>query len=209
MRSRDPADAPFLFDRPRPPLTEDGEEHPFECVLRFAYGYRDIIIGDNAQLDAALPDQGRWTLDLSTSALWSHLNHWGRTGKPLRVNCDASKPLEANISNFSGDANDPVIRSARMNHNPEPLGWRPERPVAFVDSRDHPAMQLADIIAGAAVSGFTNEWPPGWEPIAEDIAKHVHPHSILPDFDFIDIRNREASVNALILYDLAKKQRSI
>ena len=39
MRSRDPADAPFLFANPRPPLSNTGTEHPFESVLRFAYGY--------------------------------------------------------------------------------------------------------------------------------------------------------------------------
>ena len=89
MRSRDTADAPFLFNNPRPPLTREGTEHPFECVLRFAYGYRDIIIADNADLDTVPPDGGRWTLDLSTSALWSHLNYWGVKGKLLSVRCDA------------------------------------------------------------------------------------------------------------------------
>lgn len=54
MRSRDPVDAPFLFDNPRPPLTENGREHPFESVLRFAYGYRDIIIADNANINHCL-----------------------------------------------------------------------------------------------------------------------------------------------------------
>ncbi len=40
MRSRNPDDAPFLFKNPRPPLSRNGSEHPFESVLRFAYGYR-------------------------------------------------------------------------------------------------------------------------------------------------------------------------
>ena len=95
MRSRDPADAPFLFSNPRSALSGKGTEHPFESIVRFAYGYRDIIIADNARLDKELPEGGRWTLDLSTSALWSHLNHWGRKGKLLSVRCDASKPLKA------------------------------------------------------------------------------------------------------------------
>jgi hypothetical protein len=38
-----------------------GTEHPFETILRFAYGYRDIIIADNAKLRTELPDGGRWT----------------------------------------------------------------------------------------------------------------------------------------------------
>jgi hypothetical protein len=136
MRSRDPSDAPFLFNNPRPSLSENGTEHPFESVLRFAYGYRDIITADNANLNTVLPDSGRWMLDLSAAGFWSHLNHWGRTGKLLSVRCDASKPLEAIASKFTGDDNDPGIRQSRMKHNPEPLGWKLLEPVAFVDSRD-------------------------------------------------------------------------
>ncbi|RAZ89058.1 hypothetical protein DPM33_18955 [Mesorhizobium hawassense] len=205
MRSLDPADAPFLFDNPRPPLTEDGTEHPFESILRFAYGYRDIIIADNAKLNTALPDAGRWTLDLSASSLWSHLNHWGRTGKLLSVRCDASKPLKAIAGEFTGDEDDPVIRRARMKRNPEPLGWKLLEPVAFVDSRNHPSIQLADVIAGTTVALFSNDSLPGCEAIAENISRHGHPHSIMPDMDVIDLANRSTAVNALIAYDLAKR----
>jgi hypothetical protein len=205
MRSRDPADAPFLFDNPRPPLTDEAAEHPFESVLRFAYGYRDIIIADNANLDRVLPDRGRWTLDLSASGLWSHLNHWGRTGKLLSVRCDSSKPLQSIASQFTGDENDPAISRARMNRRPEPLGWKLLEPVAFVDSRNHPAVQLADVVAGTAVAFFSNGLPPGCEAIVDSIARHGHDHSILPDMDIIDPKTRSAAVNALILYDLAKR----
>jgi hypothetical protein len=204
MRSRDPKDAPFLFDNPRPPLSDNGTEHPFESVLRFAYGYRDIITADNAHLNTALLDGGRWTLDLSASGLWSHLNHWGRTGKLLSVRCDASKPLQAIASRFTGDDNDPAIRQARMKHNPEPLGWKLLEPVAFVDSRDHPAIQLADIVAGTTATLFANGLP-GCDVIVESISRHGHPHSILPDMEVIDPTTRAAAVNALILYDLAKR----
>ena len=106
MRSRDPADAPFLFENPRPPLSDAGTEHPFESVLRFAYGYRHITTADNARLDIVLPDQARWTLDLSAAALWSHLNYWGRTGKLLSVRCDTSKPLKSIAAKFTGDDNE-------------------------------------------------------------------------------------------------------
>lgn len=204
MRSRDPADAPFLFNTPRPPLSKNGTEHPFESVLRFAYGYRDIITTDNARLNTMLPDAGRWALDLSAAGLWSHLNHWGRTGKLLSVRCDSSKPLQAIASEFTGDDNDPGIRQARMKHNPEPLGWKLLEPVAFVDSRDHPAIQLADVVAGTTVALFTNGLP-GCEAIVESISRHGHPHSILPDMDIIDPATRAAAVNALMVYDLAKR----
>ena len=133
MRSRNPDDAPFLFNNPRPPLSEGGTEHPFESVLRFAYGYRDIITADNAHLNTMPADAGRWVLDLSAAGLWSHLNHWGRKGKLLSVRCNSSKPLHAIVSEFTGDDNDPGIRRARMKHNPESLGWKLLEPIAFVE----------------------------------------------------------------------------
>jgi len=205
MRSRDPNDAPFLFDNPRPPLTDEGIEHPFECILRFAYGYRNIITADNADLDKTLPNGAQWTLDLSTSALWSHLNHWGSKGKLLSVRCDASKPLEANIKNFTGDERDPGIRRARENHSPERLGWKLLEPISFVDSRNHPAVQLADIVAGSLVALVSGNPTPEGQLIWEMLSRHFHPHSIMPDMDVVDPSNRGPAVNALILYDLAKR----
>lgn len=206
MRSRNPSDAPFLLDNPRPPPTLEGTKHPFESILRFAYGYRDIIIADNARLDKELPDSGRWTLDLSSSSLFSHLNHWGAKGKLLSVQCDANKPLQANIKNFTGDESDPGIRRAREGHNsPERFGWRLLEPVTFADSRDHSAIQLADVIAGTMVAIVANDFPPESRTIGEMIARHVHPHSIMPDIEVIDPSNRSAAVNALIVYDLAKR----
>lgn len=205
MRSRDPADAPFLFSNPWSPITPEETEHPFESVLRFAYGYRDIIIADNKRMEREVPDGGRWTLDLSTSALWSHLNYWGPKGRLLSVRCDKSKPLEANIRNLTGDERDPGIRRARAKKTGERFGWRLLKPVAFVDSRDHPAIQLADVVAGAMIALAANEFSEKFSTIGEMLFRHLHPHSIMPDMDIIDPSNRSAAVNALILYDLAKR----
>lgn len=205
MRSRDPADAPFLFNNPRPPLTPQGCEHPFESILRFAYGFRDIIIADNADLDKTLPENGRWTLDLSTSALWSHLNHWGAKGKLLSVRCDASKPLQANVANLTGDNNDPGIKRAQAFHPAERLGWRLFEPIAFVDSRDCPAIQLADIVAGVMASIASNHLPAETREVGEMVLRHGHPHSLVPDLELVNPKNRSAAVSALILYDLAQR----
>jgi hypothetical protein len=83
-------------------------------------------------------------------------------------------------------------------------GWKLLEPVALVDSRDHPAVQLADVIASTAFTLFSKGLP-GYDAIAESIGRHGHPHSILPDMDVIDPANRSAAVNALIVYDLAKR----
>ena len=134
-----------------------------------------------------------------------HLNHWGKTGKLLSVRCDASKPLEANISNFSGDEDDPGISRARRFHKPQRLGWKLLEPIAFVDSRDHPAIQLADVIASAMVTIVKNDYPEEHRAVVEVIFPHVHEHSITPDMEVIDLTTRHAAVNSLILFDLAKR----
>jgi len=78
-------------------------------------------------------------------------------------------------------------------------------PVEFVDSRDHPAIQLADVIAGTMVVIFASDSPEEFGTVREMIMRHLHPHSILPDMDVIDLSNRSTAVNALIAYDLAKR----
>jgi len=103
MRTLNESEAPILFDRVNKPVSKGEKEHPFNMILRFARGYRDIIIEDNADLISSSADGGRWVLDLSISALWSHLNFWGQKDRPLLVRCDTSKPLEAYADKLSGD----------------------------------------------------------------------------------------------------------
>ena len=205
MRSQDEADAPLLFARIQEPLSDDGHDHPFELVLRFARGYRNIILADNSRLDTTLPDGGRWVLDLSTSALWSHLNHWGKTGKSLRVLCDASKPLQNVTQHFTGDDSDPGIVRARQKQHDAPLGWKLTEPVSFVDSRDHPAIQLADVVAGTAVAHLMRGVPAALNDTIDRMYRHILPDTILPDMANVDLSQRAPAVNYLVLYDLAKR----
>ena len=122
------------------------------------------------------------------------------------MRCDASKPLQANIGNLTGDENDPGIRRARNSHSSgERLGWRLLEPVAFGDSRDHAAIQLADVIAGAMVAIVTNDFPPEFRTVGEMMMRHVHPHMLMPDMEIINRSNRSAAVNAVIVYELAKR----
>lgn len=203
MRTRDVADAPFLFGTPR--SADDLDRHPFNAILTFAYGYREQIIADNANLHEVLPDRGRWVLDLSASGLWSHLNHWGRQRLPLRIRSDASKPLRAIAGQFSGDEDDPVIHRARVMGHDGPLGWQLAEPMAFMDSRDHPAIQLADVIASTTVGLAARGFPGEFAEIAASIDRHRLRDCILPDFDRLDLTKRGVAVNWLVLYDLAKR----
>lgn len=205
MRTLDPDRAPLLFNEGAR-ASEPGKD-PFELILQFALGYRDIIVADNANIAVETPDQGKWTLDLAISALFSLCNHWGQTGRPLAITCDDSKPLRAMAHLLDGSANDPIIQRAReVMGNKDLLGWKMASPVAFADSRNHPALQVADIAAGAVNAVIAGRGDPDLRDLAELVFPHLHEHAILPDFDIVDFnRNREAAVNWLMLYEMAKR----
>jgi Protein of unknown function (DUF3800) len=205
LRSLDPAKAPSLFGKGAHSQISDGD--PLDWVLRFARACQREIEADNESIRRELPEEGKWLGDLATTSLWAHLNFWGSRGIPIALTCDISKPLIANVDNLTGDESDPGILRARRKSYTGSLGWRLKRPVEFGDSKDHPALELADVIAGAAAFAIRRD-------IAKtgDIAKlrgalheHVLPQCILPDFAMFDPNNKQAAVNTSILYRLAQK----
>jgi hypothetical protein len=116
-----------------------------------------------------------------------------------------SKPLQALADKFTGDENDPAIQRARLMGIKVPLGWKYAEPIRFVDSRDHPAVQLADVFAGTAVACLSAGAPDGFGPTIERIQRHGLADTILPDYDVIDLRQRAPAVNYLVLYGLAER----
>jgi hypothetical protein len=79
IRRKDISLAPVLFEFSNATISEN--PHPFELIRRFATANKKIIEADNANIPELTAENGKWTLDLSASALWSHLNHWGRQKK--------------------------------------------------------------------------------------------------------------------------------
>lgn len=203
MRSLNEKDAPLLFDNFPASIFKSENADAFNLILKFARGYKSIIIKDNSDLGIVLPDKGKWVLDLSAATLWSHLNHWGCQNIPLKVRCDVSKPLQAYVSKFQGTEDDPAIIRARMLGFKEPLGWRMNGPIEFVDSRNHPAVQLADVIAGAAIICLRDGASEDFLSTTELLEKHMLKDSIMPDFDLVDLNRAGPAVNYAILYHLA------
>lgn len=201
MRSKDVTKAPVLFefsseqDVPQP--------HPFELIRRFATGHRETISKDNATIEQLTSDKGVWTLDLSASGLWSHLNHWGKMKQPLTVLCDDSKPLRAIAGDLAGVGLEASIDRARALFGYQELGWEFEKPLEFVDSRAHPSVQIADILASTVVHCFSNGLPKGMEAAGEILDAGMLKDSIFPDFDRVDLGRNEVMVQYAVLHELA------
>ncbi|WP_309668010.1 DUF3800 domain-containing protein [Tabrizicola sp.] len=201
MRSKDIKQAPILFDF-------SGEQtvpqpHPFELIRRFATGHKETIAKDNATIEQLTSDRGVWTLDLSASGLWSHLNHWGKMKQPLSVLCDDSKPLRAIAADLAGVGLEAAIDRAKALFGHHELGWEFEKPLEFVDSRAHPSVQIADILASTTVHCFSNGLPDGMEATGEILDAGMLKDSIFPDFDRVDLGKKEAMVQYAVLYELA------
>ena len=201
MRRKDITLAPVLFNfQGGGPI---GQPHPFELIRRFATGYKEVIAQDNANIEHLTPDKGTWTLDLSASGLWSHLNHWGKQKKPLKVICDDSKPLRAISEDLvASEPNAGIVRAKAM-FGEKDLGWELKSPVEFVDSRAYPSIQLADLLASTVVYCYSKGLPKGMEEIGEILDAGMLRDSIFPDFERVDLENNRVMVNYAVLYELA------
>jgi hypothetical protein len=202
MRSLAPGDAPILFDSEA--SSHLPEDHPLKLVLRFANGYRDIIVADNARLRTTTPDEGKYVLDVSAAGLWSLLNHWGRQRRPMRVVCDDSKPIAALLPSLIDEGKEFAIqRAVALGSSLEEFGWDLAVPIAMHDSRGSPGLQIADLVASSATWVAKNNDESS--DIASALDRHIHPHSIGTDLTPVRLGTREADVNWLVLMELAER----
>ena len=139
---------------------------------------------------------------MSASSLWSHLNYWGQYKEPLAVVCDESKPLRAFAAELNGDAMDAAMARARMTNPDEPLGWEVSEPIRFVDSRAHPSVQLADILASTVVYCHTNGVPDGFESTAYVLDSGMLRDSIFPDLERVQLANESVKVHYAVLHEI-------
>ena len=200
MRSLDPEDAPGLLH-----YSPGTEPDPLiGQVLRFARGYNIAIARETAHLRDT-DDQGKWVLDLSASAVFSHLAERGERHALLEVTCDDSKPLRA-ISGFMDVMiNRPEQRVFEGFGKRRPLTWNMSGSINFASSDTHNGVQLADLVAGVTrVIPLVGE-NPELSRIAELVFPHLHEDCIMPDFEHIDLGRDEVAVNWLVLEELASR----
>lgn len=195
MRSLDPADAPTLFG------THEAANPLIGQILRFVRGYNVTIARETRELGRS--QAGKWILDLTASAIFSHLAAWGQRHPLIEVVCDDSKPLREMDGTLDVMVNRPDVVHVEMLGKRRALTWNMSRPLAFASSANHSGIQLADLIAGS-----TAAIPGGAAELAElgaRIEPHMHEDCIFPDFQVLDLAGDEAPVNWVILEELASR----
>lgn len=199
MRSLDPEDAPTLLGRV-------GEEADplIGQIIRFARGYNFIIAQETRTLRETA-EQGKWVLDLTISAVASHLMEWGTRHELIEVTCDDSKPLKALKDVLNAMINRPERVELHVFGQSRAITWNMSRPIDFGSSKDHFGLQIADLVAGVAavLPGVAGQEE--LRPLAERVMPHLHQDCILPDLELADIGNDEALVNWLVLEELADR----
>jgi hypothetical protein len=200
LRSLDPSDAPTLLGSSAE--VEHGDS--LDKIRRFARGYNVIIAQETRSLRQA-NDQGRWVLDLTTTAVYSHLVEWGRRHPLIEVVCDDSKPLMAMAENFDVMINRVEHPTTNIMGKTRRLTWNMSKPVSFASSADHPGLQLADLLAGCAAAAPEAGEDQALQTLAARVGMHLHEDCIMPDMNVIDLASDEAALNLFILEGLAQR----
>ena len=192
MRSLNPQDAPIIFGG----RTSDIDMlDPLTNIAYFIDGYRDIILQESAHV-------GDWVLDLTTTALWSHLAHWGDCFDILQVLCDDSKPLRDFAPILDGMVNRPDKNRISICGKNRPLTFNMARPVEFGSSLEEPGLQLADVASSALLQARKHSGEEWAHSVLDEIEQHRHEDCILPDPSYMDLTTPVCAVNALILCEL-------
>ena len=147
-----------------------------------------------------------WVLDLTMTSLYTLLCAWAEQHEVLEVFCDSSKPLKAETPFL----NPMVGRRDRIR-----FGWPGKqerlvtfnlaRPIELVDSRQHPGIQIADVLAAAVAwtlrekkSREARRWFKALSPCFSET-------SIIPDESHVDLTKREPFINAVVLQELVER----
>lgn len=203
MRSFKPEDAPKLFA-----ASQAREESSviLDCVLRFARGYAATIAAESQTLQPEQSLTGKWTLDLTTTALFSlTLQGWGLRYPSIELLCDDSKPLKDMAHVFDGwigRTDRPAITDGRRE---TPIGMNLAGPMRFGSSLDHPTIQIADVLSGASADFIRRKDEREFAAFGPWLEQHLHPNHLLPDPELIDTSQLEPRVNLTVLRELARR----
>jgi len=201
MRSFEPDDAPNIF-------AAKDDEFPIEIqrILAFCSGYASVIHEKTGHLKPGGPLSGKWTLDLTSTSLFSSLFHfWGHKHPRLEVLCDESKPLAEVAPFFNGWVGQDQAIAITNGRSEVELKGNLVAPIHLGRSENHSSLQLADLLAGMTndVCIRGNEAPS----VARDwVRQHtIHSHSVGFEPEFTQKGNSVVRVGREILKELSKR----
>lgn len=177
-----------------------------EQTLGFAMAHRDAILEELESVKRS-GSTGNWVLDLSDTSVNSLMSYWGERHSSLDVFCDMSKPLQAVPHGFDWmvDRKDKVYIT--INGRTRRITYNLARPIQVVDSKDYPGIQLADVLSSAlgyALRNQDDKEAGRWLRAFVD-ADSLHDDCVFPEFDTVDLDDKSAIRNAIVLAELMER----
>jgi hypothetical protein len=182
------------------------DKDPVEQLISFCVYKRDSILRELAEAKKI----GGWILELTLTSLWSLLTHWGDRADSLRVFCDQSVPLfdEQKIINQMVGRTDKT--TVRFGNRSRSFLFNLAEPMALVNSKATPGVQLADVIAATvchALDARREDW--SREVLGRLFAAEaIHDDCVYPDLEYVDLRKREACVNCVLLFEMVRRAKT-
>jgi hypothetical protein len=201
VRARGDEPLEQLFPADNAFLPSSDELHDIETFLLCHRGTIAGYIDTRSETDPIY----RWALDASLSALWSLLIAWSERldPEPLIVTCDELKPLYDVRDRFDlmiGRTDRPLLAYPTGLHSPV---FNLAEPLRFAKSHEEPGIQVADVVAAAAVHSFKNMqegYSREWLRLLGDGIE-----AIFPDARLIDLKTPEGAINAIVLKELVDR----
>lgn len=170
-------------------------------ILRNIREYAQLKITDVKDEIKSLNNSqvGKWVLDLTDSALNTLLASWGDEFDELTVICDRSKPLEHKSGIFEAMVGYKEKHKMQINGISHSITYNLSEPIIFSDSKLTHGIQIADVVAAAAVFTFEkskHEFSEKWSKIFARVAIYG---SVIPEEETIDLAGHSAKINVLIL----------
>jgi hypothetical protein len=203
MRSLNTIESTYLFKD----LNASGISPILEGIKTFCICNKDSI---NYEIDSLKSTgTGKWILDLSSSALHSHLTEWGQKFEQLKVFCDDSTPLK-DKNYLSLFINSMVARKDKafvdlLPNQKIPFNFNLSQEIQFVNSEKYAGIQIADIVASACSFAFKEGKTEKTKNFIDYIPNILGGHSVVPEEEYIDFKQINPQLNCLILRELVER----
>lgn len=182
------------------------QESPLTQILTIALCHQARI---EREIDSLKAHNTRfaWPLELSATSVSYLLASWAEEFETLRVFCDDSKPIAANLDlfrNFIG-RNDKIYMWSRTRNNPS-IVYNLSEQIYLVNSKQYPAVQISDVWASALAYAFKRPSDAFSRKCLEiSDANGVVVNNIFPDVNHIDVTLSVPFLNWAILMELCER----
>jgi hypothetical protein len=124
----------------------------------------------------------------------------------MEVFCDQSKPLYENQSTFDAMVGRTDRVYMKLGNQPEmALTYNLAGPIVFLNSKESPGIQIADVITSSIAHAYKNpeeDYSKEWLRFAEPMFTTT---CMLPDLEYINLKKRDPFINGLILLELVTR----